>query len=105
MTFLVSMAVKLVKKWLNRNTALNSEQLKVFFFVFPNLKTIVLGMVSMVQTSIAKEARKKCIRVIGFDDGLALGLWSSTKDQPTWSPRHVLASWILGRVVGYIKVD
>ena len=82
--------------WFDRNVPLNSHELSILFRLFPNLETIVLGLVSMVQTSIAQEAKstRRRINIIGFDDGLSLGTWDdhnknkNTKGAPSipqWS--------------------
>ena len=86
--------------WFDRDISLTPHQTQTILTTYPNVQTIITGMVSNIQTSFAAAAKAKHIRVIGFDDGLSLGTWSSstTSLPPSWSSYMLVQAGILSEL-------
>ena len=77
--------------WFNREAKLTLQQIHTLIHLFPNVHTVVTGLVSTLQSQLATEFTKR--RVFGFDDGLSLGEWQqSASAPPFWSCVADLAS-------------
>ena len=77
--------------WFNREATLTPQQIHTLINLFPNVHTVVTGLVSTLQSQLATEFTER--RVFGFDDGLSLGEWQqSASAPPFWSCVADLAS-------------
>ena len=84
--------------WSDRNSKLSTQAVARFFQHFPQVDTIVTGLVSNIQTQLLHHAHAHHIRTIGFDDGVGLSAWQNTTTLPAWSAAanlpHMQELWV-----------